>query len=457
MSCSNCGRQNPPTALYCLDCGQKLRDAGAPVAAPAAAPMAAPPQSAPIPDTAHHKMPPPQAVESCPRCHVDNPPGMRFCRMCGSPMASAAPAAAAAPAPPRTPSQCPRCRSALDQGASFCGVCGMSATDMFQMVNHVAGAPAMAPAVAAAQPFAAPPNSPFGAGGPFGGAPMAAAQPAGSPAPSGPFAAAPPAAAPAPAAAMQIPAAAPASLAQPPRPELRTDNYGGEAGVATARLVTILKDGSEGPQYKISGTSTDIGRAEGNILLQDDPYLSPRHARISVRNGHFYLRDLGSVNGVFYRLREPIALHNGDVVLAGQQVLRLEILGDGELSLGPVMHYGVMLFGTPELARFARLVQLTTEGVPRDVFHLHREETVIGREQGDIVFTDDAFMSRRHASFKIDRAQKRVTLRDLGSSNGTLVQFRGEREINDGDLFRIGHHLFRFDTGARANGGPVGR
>jgi hypothetical protein len=162
------------------------------------------------------------------------------------------------------------------------------------------------------------------------------------------------------------------------------------------------------------------------------------------------------VNGVFYRLRESVVLHSGDVVLAGQQVLRLEVLTDAEVSLGPVMHNGVMVFGTPELPRFARLVQLTTEGVPRDIFHLHRDETVIGREQGDIVFTDDAFLSRRHAAFKIDRAQRRVAVRDLGSSNGTLVQFRGEREIADGDLFRMGHHLFRFDIGARAGAGANG-
>jgi pSer/pThr/pTyr-binding forkhead associated (FHA) protein len=231
-------------------------------------------------------------------------------------------------------------------------------------------------------------------------------------------------------------------------------------GTANARLVTILKDGTEGPAYRLSAGATDIGRSEGNILLPDDPYLSPRHARITFRGGRYHLRDLGSVNGIFYRLREPVLLHHGDVVLAGQQVLRLELLADGELSLGPAMHYGVMVFGTPEQPRLARLVQLTTEGLPRDVYHLHREETVIGREQGDIVFTDDAFLSRRHAAFKLDRAQRRVSVRDLGSSNGTLVQFRGEREIVDGDLFRIGHHLFRFDLprgGQGLNGGPPGR
>jgi hypothetical protein len=152
-------------------------------------------------------------------------------------------------------------------------------------------------------------------------------------------------------------------------------------------------------------------------------------------------------------------LQHGDVVLVGQQVLRLEILSDAEASLGPAMHYGVMVFGTPAQSRLARLVQLTSEGVPRDIYHLYREETVIGRESGDILFADDVFLSRRHATFKLDRANRRVAVRDLSSSNGTLMQFRGEREIAHGDSFRIGRHLFRFDTtGAKTTvGGPAGR
>lgn len=246
---------------------------------------------------------------------------------------------------------------------------------------------------------------------------------------------------------MSMPPSAPQSQAP-----LRTDaNASPEAAVA--RIVTILKDGSEGQIYRISGATTDIGRSEGNILLADDPYLSPRHARITLRDGSYYLRDLGSVNGIFYKLREPMTLQSGDVVLLGQQVVRVEVLSEHETSFGPVSHYGVMLFGTPEQPRIARLVQLTTEGIPRDVHHLFREETVVGRESGDIVFTDDAFLSRRHATFRIDRANRRVVVSDLGSSNGTLVQFRGERELKNGDVFRLGHHLFRVDLPGHARAG----
>ncbi len=58
-----------------------------------------------------------------------------------------------------------------------------------------------------------------------------------------------------------------------------------------------------------------------------------------------------------------------------------------------------------------------------------RDETVIGRENGDIVFTDDPFLSRRHAAIRIDHAGHRFTLHDLGSSNGTALRIRGEHVL----------------------------
>ena len=413
MQCSNCGRVNPASAVYCLDCGHKLRET-ANIAAPQAGPFTSAPASpAPI------AVPP---LDHCLRCGVDNPPGVRFCRMCGfefrlsgeSPAAPSSPPLALAPvvAPQvlqtvvPAAANCPRCGTAFDRSMSFCGVCGLAASEVLSL----------SPAFPAATPSLPPPG----------------------------------------AHALIKVAAAALGIEQSGLVESRTDNFGAVAAQAGPQLVTILKDGSEGTIHRIGSPVTDLGRFEGNITLPDDPYLSPRHARIQKRGERHYLRDLGSVNGIFYRIREPVDLAHGDVVLVGQQVLRLELLVDGEVSLGPVINYGVMLFGTPEQPRLARLIQLTSEGIPRDVFHLYRDETVIGRESGDVVFTDDVFLSRRHVSFKLDRAQRRVQVRDLGSSNGTLVLFRGEREIADGDVFRIGHHLFRFDASPRGTiAGPA--
>jgi pSer/pThr/pTyr-binding forkhead associated (FHA) protein len=233
------------------------------------------------------------------------------------------------------------------------------------------------------------------------------------------------------------------------------------AAQPSARLVLIARDGGEGPSYPVVEV-TDIGRVEGNIVISDDRYVSPRHARIAFRGGSFFLRDLGSTNGVFLRIRFPAGeggegnseqvLGDQELFLVGQQVLRFEVVKHAEEGFGVASENGTLLFGTPAAPRYARISQRTVEGVVRDVFHLRKAETVIGRESGDIVFTDDPFLSRRHAIVRVQgasagaRGPRRFVLSDLGSSNGTFVQIREEVRLRLGDHFRIGQQLFRFDA-----------
>jgi pSer/pThr/pTyr-binding forkhead associated (FHA) protein len=245
-----------------------------------------------------------------------------------------------------------------------------------------------------------------------------------------------------------------------------------------ARVVVIGQDGAEGSSYAI-GAQLDVGRTEGDVILGDDRYLSPRHARILRKSGRICLRDLESTNGVYLRLRpapnapaatnaERLAprpgalggreleandkalsfahpLRDQDLFLVGQQVLRFEVVNDADEGLGQASQHGTLLFGCPPVARYARLSQRTVEGVTRDVFYVWKAETVLGRESGDVVFTEDPFLSRRHASIRIEKEPRRFLLTDLGSSNGTFVQVRGEIPLEPGDQFRIGQQLFRID------------
>ena len=219
------------------------------------------------------------------------------------------------------------------------------------------------------------------------------------------------------------------------------------AGELPAHLVVIAQDGTPGAEYALEGSQVDIGHDEGAILLPQDPYVSPRHCRLTRKNGRFFVRDLESVNGVYVRLRAPERLRNGDLVLVGLEVLRFELVSDAERGLGPATERGTRIFGSPSLPRYARLCQRTVEGVTRDVFNICRDETVIGRESGDLVFTNDPFMSRRHAAIARDPASGAFTFRDLGSSNGSYLAIRGEQELAHGDHLRIGQHLFRLDVG----------
>lgn len=239
----------------------------------------------------------------------------------------------------------------------------------------------------------------------------------------------------------------------------------------SGRLVLIGRDGGEGPNFGLR-ESLDIGRIEGVVILADDRYVSPRHARIVARRGSYHLRDLDSTNGVFLRIpflrgnadpsisRKPLdpeqELGGQELFLLGQQVLRFEIVKNAEEGLGVASENGTLLFGTPATPRFARISQRTVEGVIRDVFHVRKAETVIGRESGDIVFSDDPFVSRRHAVIRVLPTQggsgRRFTLADLSSSNGTFLQIREEVQLRHGDHIRIGQQLLRFDLDTTSPG-----
>lgn len=356
------------------------------------------------------------AGSPCTRCGEPNPDGSRFCHSCGLPLGAPEPARPE-PARPAAAVVCSRCRGVADPGADFCKFCGA----------RLGGNEPSSPRPAAPVPRPAVPDLALG------GPPQALGGAVASAAPATP----------------QVTPYVDMSAPQGPTRPL----HGIGEPVVRARLVRIAKDGSEGAQHPIAIDTTDIGRTEGHIILADDPYLSPRHARISVRPSNdphappsVVLVDLGSINGVFVRLRGAHPLAHGDLLLLGQQVLRFEAVTELEGARGPAMQHGVLLFGSPAPTVRARLLQRTVEGLVRDVLYLVRDEFVLGREAGDRSYPEDVFMSRRHAAVRREGAG--YTLQDLGSSNGTFVQIHGEHVLRDGDQFRVGHHLFRVDVPA---------
>jgi pSer/pThr/pTyr-binding forkhead associated (FHA) protein len=213
---------------------------------------------------------------------------------------------------------------------------------------------------------------------------------------------------------------------------------------AGARLINVRRDGTDGTSHAVASEQFDLGRTEGDLLF-DDPHMAGRHARLVHRDGQFVILPLETRNGVYVRLRQPVELYDGDLFLLGKQVLRFEIPFEVEKTVRPAVEHGVVLFGTPVKPAWGRLRQLTAGGTTRDMYHLTRAEVVLGREQGDIVFGDDEFLSRRHAQIQI--RNNRVTLTDLGSSNGTFVRLRGQHLLSPGELIRIGDELLRFEIG----------
>ncbi len=513
-SCRICATVNGPNLRYCTSCGSTLEPAVtapqlmAPAHAPRmveAGPVApVPAQSAPIAPA-----PAPFAATALAQNQGPGQP----------PIGAIAPmrvvdlgqgAQGASGARPEGPRVCTRCRGLVDAAAQFCKFCGAPLPEAAAPANGLApvGLPA-APPVPTGTPHAAP-MAPYNPPPPLAPVPVSAHErldlPRSNGFPSPKDRPSPPTDAPAPFAAPQAQAPAPPPAVPPPAPVAVQAAPPPPAAapqprpVVRGRLVVIAKSGADGPSYPI-GDTLDVGRTEGQIIVGEDPYLSPRHVRIAWTGSKLVLRDLASTNGVYLRLvaardmtagkggsRGPatqedvpgevaVPLEDQDLILVGQQVLRFESAMSGsqaDAGFGPATEHGTLLFGSPASPRYARLSQRTVEGVTRDVYYVRKVETVLGRESGDVVFTEDPFLSRRHAAIRVlgrdgsplpplPAATKatadagiQFALVDLGSSNGSFLRIRSEVDLVAGDHFRVGQQLFRVDFEGASQGAARG-
>jgi pSer/pThr/pTyr-binding forkhead associated (FHA) protein len=241
-----------------------------------------------------------------------------------------------------------------------------------------------------------------------------------------------------------------------PRPsnhEVRTQQAGSQmggpaAGVGPAWGTAILvnRDGSDGQRFSLVGEYCVVGRAGADIAFDEDRFLARQHARFERgTDGVVKLRPLDTLNGVFKKADGPVELGDGAILLVGREVLRFEKVDAEEQKVHPLVRHGVALFGSPPREPWGRLLQIIPSGGIRDMRHLNTDEIVLGREDGDIVFRDDAFMSRRHAAITWDKRVAKVT--DLGSSNGTFVRIEGLTDIKHGDHVRMGDQLLRIELG----------
>jgi pSer/pThr/pTyr-binding forkhead associated (FHA) protein len=205
----------------------------------------------------------------------------------------------------------------------------------------------------------------------------------------------------------------------------------------------VNRDGSDGERFPLGAEFAIFGRAGADVAFDQDRFLARQHARLERTGDGARVVPLDTVNGVFRKLDAPVELTDGTIILLGREVLRYEVVEAEERNGEPLVHHGVALFGSPPREPWGRLVQLLPSGGVRDIRHLFDDEVVLGREEGDIVFSDDAFMSRRHASISWDG--KRVTLNDLGSSNGSFIRLTAVTPVKHGDHLRMGDQLFRIE------------
>ena len=217
-----------------------------------------------------------------------------------------------------------------------------------------------------------------------------------------------------------------------------------ERATGGPRLSLIGDSGNVTKTFTLDRGEAEIGRIDADIVFADDHFLSPIHARLELREGVLYMRDLGSRNGSWLYIDQPTKLTDGDLLMIGSQVLKFRRLGypgPHPPEADSTRRMGSMI----PTVDVAILEQLRADGSVRDVFHLSPgRSTTIGRDSGDWIFPYDKTMSGKHAEVRSEDSE--FFVRDAGSRNGVAMSVRGERSLKRGDRILVGDQVLRLEA-----------
>jgi pSer/pThr/pTyr-binding forkhead associated (FHA) protein len=99
------------------------------------------------------------------------------------------------------------------------------------------------------------------------------------------------------------------------------------SGAGFAAMLTFETGPFAGRMVALPSQMVTIGRAPDNDVVVGDPATSGHHGRIEVRQGSFWISDLGSTNGTLVN-GEPVIekqLSDGDMIAIGQNTLRFTL------------------------------------------------------------------------------------------------------------------------------------
>jgi pSer/pThr/pTyr-binding forkhead associated (FHA) protein len=246
----------------------------------------------------------------------------------------------------------------------------------------------------------------------------------------------------------QVPVAASPSgiLKGPPaRPSFQSSasQVAGQQSPAPRFGLSIVAGPMRGQRFRVGTAGAQIGRSRGLLLFPEDPFISPLHATLFIRDGQLYLRDEASTSGVYVSINNSEVIPANTAFCAGARLFRY--LGAIEPSV-PWNRTDLLVYGAP----------LPTQNV-----HFAVEEVMLGDRSGrcivtegpiltigqtrcDFTFPSEEGLAARHCEL-IPKTFGAV-LRDLSGGLGTFVRVVSERKLVPGERFRVGQQTLQVDA-----------
>ena len=198
----------------------------------------------------------------------------------------------------------------------------------------------------------------------------------------------------------------------------------------------ILRKEGDDAEFPLDAGSLTIGRSPECDITIEDSQASRRHCSVVKVQSGFEVADLGSTNGTLVNstLVKKKRLVHGDVIRIGA----IEIAFSVPDSAGATGEMTSCFLVHAKGARKGERVELT------------QQRTTIGRKQTNTIVVEDNVCSSYHC--EIVRDLNGYTIRDLGSTNGTLVngEMITESQLGHGARIRVGNLRFVFQDPSMA-------
>ena len=230
-----------------------------------------------------------------------------------------------------------------------------------------------------------------------------------------------------------------------PEPELLAEEVAEPLPPFQASVV-LERGPAAGTSILLASLESTVGSAGAAIEIADDPFVAPHAATVIFADDRLVLRDEGSANGVYVRVRETAGLEAGDHFIAGERLMRY----DGPCEL-PQTHEGEVPFlGAPRpQGTSMRITEVLAGARTGRTCHRAGPTIALGRTGCDMNFPADSLLGGRHAEIRIAEDGS-ATLVDLGQGpSGVFLRVRaqGVHELRPGDVVRVGDQELRIEVG----------
>ncbi len=207
--------------------------------------------------------------------------------------------------------------------------------------------------------------------------------------------------------------------------------------------LTVLAGPARGQRFRLAATGAQVGRSKGAILFPDDPFISPLHATLNIRDGKLYVKDESSTSGVYVSINSTETIPANGTFCTGLRLFRF--VGAVEPA-EPWNKVDVLVYGAT---------------VPNGQIHYAVEEIMLGDRGGrcllspgpvltvgqgrcDFSYPNDEGLAPRHC--EISPLPDGAMIRDLSGGLGTYVRVTGERPIKAGDRMRVGQQTLQVEA-----------